>query len=281
MRSDLHAGGLVGWVQGEGDPVLLLHGGPGLAYGYLDGLAEEIGDGYRVAAFQQRGLAPSTADGPFDVATAVADVGLVLDGLGWDRAWLVGHSWGGHLLLHVAVALPERVRGGLAVDPLGGVGDGGNAGFEAELAARTPDADAARALELDERALRGEGTEEDVRESLELLWPAYFASRDRTMPFIDPRASLEAYSGLWESLNAALPALEAALPSIAVPFGVVAGAASPMPVEDAAAATVRAIPGAWLDVQEGAGHFPWFERPGCVRAALDRLAAVPPVRNAP
>jgi pimeloyl-ACP methyl ester carboxylesterase len=25
-------------------------------------------------------------------------------------------------------------------------------------------------------------------------------------------------------------------------------------------------------VQDGAGHFPWFERPGCVRAALDRLA---------
>lgn len=271
MRSELRAGGLVGWVQGDGAPVLLLHGGPGLAYGYLDGLAEEIGDGYRVAAFQQRGLAPSTDDGPFDVATAVADVGAVLDALGWERAWIVGHSWGGHLLLHVAVAAPERVLGGLAVDPLGGVGDGGNAGFEAELVARTPEADAARAVELDERALRGEGTEEEVRESLELLWPAYFASRDRTMPYIDPRASLAAYSGLWESLNAALPDLEAALPSISVPFGVVAGAASPMPVEEAAAATARAIPGAWLDVQEGAGHFPWFERPGCVRAALARL----------
>src|SRR5689334_21844160 len=225
MRSELRAEGLVGWVQGEGDPVLLLHGGPGLAYGYLDGLAEEIGDGYRVAAFQQRGLAPSTTDGPFDVATAVADVGVVLDALRWERAWIVGHSWGGHLLLHVAVATPERMLGGLAVDPLGGVGDGGNAGFEAELIARTPEADAARAVELDERALRGEGTEAEMRESFELLWPAYFASRDRLMPYIDPRASLEAYAGLWESLNAALPDLDAALPSIRVPFGVVAGCA--------------------------------------------------------
>jgi proline iminopeptidase len=272
-RSELRAGGLVGWVQGDGDPVLLLHGGPGLAYGYLDGLGEEIGDGYLVAAFQQRGLEPSTTEGPFDVATAVADVGGVLDALGWERAWILGHSWGGHLLLHVAVAAPERLLGGLAVDLLGGVGDGGTAGFEAELAARTPEADAARASELDERAMRGEGTEEEIRESLELLWPAYFASRDRVLPFIDPRASLEAYSGLWESLNAELPALEAALPSISAPFGFVAGGASPMPVEAAAAATARPIPGAWLDVQEGAGHFPWFERPGCVRAALDRLTA--------
>ena len=271
MRSELHADGLAGWVQGEGDPVLLLHGGPGLAYGYLDSLADELGDGYRVAAYQQRGLAPSICEGPFDVATAVADVRAVLDALGWKRAWIVGHSWGGHLLLHVAVTAPDRLLGGLAVDLLGGVGDGGTAGFEAELVARTPEADAARAIELDERAMRGEGSEEDMRESLELVWPAYFASRDRVMPYIDPRASLEAYSGLWESLNAALPELEAALPSISVPIGIVAGGASPMPVEAAAAATARAIPGAWLDVQEGAGHFPWFERPGCVRAALDRL----------
>jgi pimeloyl-ACP methyl ester carboxylesterase len=44
-----------------------------------------------------------------------------------------------------------------------------------------------------------------------------------------------------------------------------------MPVEGAAAATARAVPGAWPEVVDGAGHFPWFERPGSVRAALERL----------
>ena len=130
-RSALHADGLGGWIRNSrpphGPPVLLLHGGPGMAYTYLDTLGEEIGDGYRVAAFQQRGLEPSTVDGPFDVETAVADVAAVLDALGWDRAWIVGHSWGGHLLLHCAVAIPDRMLGGLAVDLLGGVGDGGEA----------------------------------------------------------------------------------------------------------------------------------------------------------
>ena len=53
---------------------------------------------------------------------------------------MVGHSWGGHLLLHVAVAHPERLHGGLAVDPLGGVGDGAGEAFEAEMYARTPEA---------------------------------------------------------------------------------------------------------------------------------------------
>jgi pimeloyl-ACP methyl ester carboxylesterase len=274
MRTELRAGDLGGWVRGDGPPVLLLHGGPGMAYTYLESLDDEIGDGYRVAAFQQRGLEPSTTGGPFDVETAVADVAAVMDALGWDRAWVLGHSWGGHLLLHCAVAIPDRLLGGLAVDLLGGVGDGGEAEFEAELMRRTPPESAARAKELDERGMRGEGTPEEMRESLELLWPAYFAAPDRTMDFVDARSSIPAYSGIWDSAKAALPGLEAALARVDLPFGVLAGADSPMPVELAAAATARAIPGAWLEVVEGAGHFPWFERPGCVRAALDRLAGV-------
>src|SRR3954449_1149550 len=103
--------GLAGWVQGDGAPVLLLHGGPGLSYEYVDGLAEDIGAGYRIASFQQRGLAPSTTAGPFDLPTAVADVVAVLDALGWERAWVVGHSWGGHLLLHLAIGPGKRLVG--------------------------------------------------------------------------------------------------------------------------------------------------------------------------
>lgn len=88
-------GGLLrGWVVGHGDPVLLLHGGPGLPWTYLQALVDEICDGYQVAAYQQRGLPPSTAGAPFDVPTQVGDVVAVLDGLGWDRAVVIGHSWG-------------------------------------------------------------------------------------------------------------------------------------------------------------------------------------------
>jgi pimeloyl-ACP methyl ester carboxylesterase len=270
FSADVPGGRLCGWIAGAGEPVLLLHGGPGMNYGYLDSLAVELGSSFRVAAYQQRGLEPSTLEGPFAVEQEVADAQAVLDALGWERAWVLGHSWGGHLLLHLAVAAPERLHGGLAVDPLGGVGDGGEAAFEAELVRRTPEEAAQRAIELDEKSMRGEGTEEDVLESMRLLWPAYFADPERTLPFPELRSSVPAYAGLWESLKAELPRLPEALATIRVPFGLVAGAGSPLP-NDAAAATARAIPGAWLEVVEGAGHFPWFERPGSVRAALERL----------
>jgi proline iminopeptidase len=278
---DVAGGTLVGWVRGDGPPVLLLHGGPGLSYEYLDGLAADIGGGYRIAAFQQRGLEPSSRGGPFDIETAVADVGAVLDLLGWDRAWVVGHSWGGHLLLHVALGLPGRLHGALAVEPLGGVGDGGNAAFEAALTERTPEGDRERATELDDRALRGEATPEEMEESMRLLWPAYFASPHDTLPFAGWRFSLEAYAGLWAALQAAMPALSGSLGRVTVPFGFVAGAQSPMPVEEAAAATAAAVPAAWLEVIPGAGHFPWHERPGCIRAALFRLTSAGAAQTGP
>jgi pimeloyl-ACP methyl ester carboxylesterase len=264
---------LQGWRTGEDGPrVLLLHGGPGASFEYLVGLAEDLGAGFRIAAYQQRGIAPSTLEGPFEVEREVADAVAVLDALGWDRAWVVGHSWGGHLLLHMAVAVPERLEGGLAIDPLGGVGDGGYDAFEAEMVRRTPPDDRELAERLDEQAMRGEGTAEAALESMRLVWPAYFAAPDHVMPF-DPamRVSVPAYAGLFESLTAQRPQLEAALAGITVPIGFLAASDSPMPHDAAAGATARAIPGAWLDVVDGAGHFPWFERPGCARAALLRL----------
>ena len=189
-------GRLCGWVQGEGRPVLLLHGGPGLGYEYLDDVAADIGDGFRVAAFQQRGLTPSTIEGPFTMAQAIADVITVADGLGWDRFTLVGHSWGAHLALRVIAAHPDRLTAALVIEPIGVVGDGGVAAFAAELTARTPRAAQERLAELDEREEAGTGTAEEALEGLSLLLPAYFADPERVFEMPEPRLSLEAYSGL-------------------------------------------------------------------------------------
>jgi pimeloyl-ACP methyl ester carboxylesterase len=88
------------------------------------------------------------------------------------------------------------------------------------------------------------------------------------MPAI--RLSLDGYAQTWASLMDGLPALESALPAIDVPVHFVHGKMSPMPVT-ASTDTAARIPGATVDVIDGAGHFIWYERPGAVRSALDRL----------
>jgi pimeloyl-ACP methyl ester carboxylesterase len=261
---------LAGRRAGSGPPVLLLHGGPGLGFEYLRDLADELAQENDVAWYQQRGLEPSAPGGPYSVALDVEDARRVLDALGWKQAYVVGHSWGGHLALHVAEAMPERLLGVLAVDPLGSVGDGRWPEFDEEIFRRTPEALRARARELDELASAGESNDELSLEGFRLVWPAYFADPEHAPPMAQVRIASERSAEMGRSILAELPALEAGLPQIGVPVGFVHGSRSPMPLAASTDAAER-IPGAWVEVVEGAGHFVWFEAPGAVRAALRRL----------
>ncbi|MGH3497319.1 MAG: alpha/beta fold hydrolase [Nocardioidaceae bacterium] len=266
------SGGLSGWVTGEGPRVLAIHGGPGMTYDYLDDAVAELAARYQVATFQQRGLGPSTEQGKFTITEAVADIAAVLDALGWETAFLMGHSWGGHLAFHAASGIPDRLLGALSVDPLGAVGDGGVQAFGAEMLARVPEADRERARVLDEKDTAGESTPEEGREAFSLFWASYFAdpAAAPSMPRVE--FSQSANQGLWADLQARLPELESSLASITVPFGVLVGELSPMP-PSAGTESADRIPGAWSHVELGAGHFVWYEAPGCLLAAMDRLVA--------
>jgi pimeloyl-ACP methyl ester carboxylesterase len=263
---------IAGRRAGSGPPVLLLHGGPGLGFDYLRELADELAQGNDVAWYQQRGQEPSAAEGPYTVAADVGDARRVLDALGWEKAYVVGHSWGGHLALHVAEAVPERLLGVLAVDPLGPVGDGRWPEFDEEIFRRTPEPVRARARELDELATAGAADDDLALEGMRLVWPAYFADPERAPPMPELRLASERSAEMVQSIQAELPALEAGLPRIRVPVGFLHGSRSPMPLGASTDGAER-IPGAWVEVVEGAGHFVWVEAPGAVRASLRRLTA--------
>ena len=267
-----HADGplLAGRRAGTGRPVLLLHGGPGLGFDYLRDLADELAQENDVAWYQQRGQEPSALGGPFSVALDVEDARRVLDALGWRKAFVVGHSWGGHLALHVAEAMPDRLLGVLSVDPLGAVGDGRWQEFDEEMFRRTPEDVRERAREIDELSMAGMAGDELALEGMRLVWPAYFADSEHAPPMPELRISSDRSGQMVPSILAELPALEAGLPEIRVPVGFVHGARSPMPLAASTDAAER-IPGAWVEVVDGAGHFPWVEAPGVVLAALQRL----------
>jgi pimeloyl-ACP methyl ester carboxylesterase len=261
---------IAGRRAGSGPPVLLLHGGPGMGFDYLRDLAEELATENDVAWYQQRGLAPSSVDVESTVAADVDDARRVLDALGWAQAYVVGHSWGGHLALHVAEALPDRLLGVLSVDPLGAVGDGRWAEFDEEMLRRTPEEVRQRAQELDELTTAGDADDELALEGMRLVWPAYFADPASAPPMPELKLSSARSAAMAQSILAELPALEAGLQEIRVPVGFVHGARSPMPLAASTDAADR-IPGAWVDVVDGAGHFIWVEAPGAVRASLRRL----------
>jgi pimeloyl-ACP methyl ester carboxylesterase len=279
LRAAAAGGSLVGWIAGSGPPVLLLHGGPGLSYSYMDDLGAELAAEFRVASYQQRGLEPSTSEGPFTIAQSINDAIAVLDGVGWSQALVVGHSWGGHLALRLAATHPERLLGVLAVEPIGVVADGGKTMFEAELVARAPKEGRTRLQELEEREKAGNATDADFLESTEILWPAYFADPEN-VPLMPPiTTSAEVFSAIAPEMPVGLESIAAELSKGEVLYAALAGAGSPIPWGQASRATVDLSPGASLTVIGGAGHFPWIECPGCVGVALRRLASAALARS--
>ncbi len=106
---------------------------------------------------------------------------------------------------------------------------------------------------------------------MRLIWPTYFADADHTSPFA-LRSAGATHGAIQAEVFRDMPMLEQALPTCQTRMLFVHGSKSPMPVS-ASTDTIALLPNADLDLIDGAGHFVWFERPGSVRAALDRLVA--------
>lgn len=170
-------------------------------------------------------------------------------------------------MLHVLAVAPSRVGAALVVDPLGVVGDGGYAAFEAELFRRLPVSTVARLRELEALEEKGPLTTAEVLEAMELAWPGYFSSLEVAQPI--PQTGHAPSDQSWASIREQLPILAQLLPGCTVPTRFVHGDLDPLPVS--ASTDAAALMGAVVDVLPGNGHFPWLENPGCVRRSLDTL----------
>src|SRR6185295_18055938 len=93
---------------GSGDPIVLLHGGPGMG-NYFDAFPEVLSPPYQVVSYDQRGCGRSTGDGSFEVSAQVEDLDAIRQHLDASRIHLFGHSWGGMLAQLYARTHPERV----------------------------------------------------------------------------------------------------------------------------------------------------------------------------
>jgi pimeloyl-ACP methyl ester carboxylesterase len=100
----------------SGSPIVLVHG---LASNsrIWDDVAARLAGQCHVVALDQRGhgLSDRPTDG-FTFERVTGDLRSVIETLGLERPTLVGHSWGGNVVLELAAAHPELARGLVLVD---------------------------------------------------------------------------------------------------------------------------------------------------------------------
>ena len=108
--------------DGDGPPLVFLHGSTGTALSWLPFAKRRAGRAmYAIDTIGDVGR--SRQQVPVESAHDLAEwLGQVLDGLGLDAAHLVGTSYGGFLALNLATHRPERVRSLFLIDSAALVG---------------------------------------------------------------------------------------------------------------------------------------------------------------
>ncbi len=104
-----------------GTPLVMVNGGPGFGHDYVhcSGAWDVLAQKRRVVFYDQRGTGRSSAvksSDPCTLAQQIDDLDAVRASLGAAQIDLLGHSWGGYLVMAYAARHPEHIRHLMIVD---------------------------------------------------------------------------------------------------------------------------------------------------------------------
>ena len=104
-----------------GTPLVVANGGPGFDHSYLhlSDAWDTIAKNRKVVLYDQRGVGRSSAIAPGQSCTLrdqIEDLEAVRAQIGAERIDLLGHSWGGYLVMAYAARYPQHIQHLLIVD---------------------------------------------------------------------------------------------------------------------------------------------------------------------
>ena len=268
-------------VVGQGPPLVLMHGGPGLDHVSLTHF-RGLADRHTLVFYDHRCNGRST-DAPVTSMTLdnlTADADALREELGFAQWDVLGHSFGGHVALEYVLRYPERVSSLILLDTAG------DARWSQERAAEVLAGRGfgRKTVAVARRFYSGRIARKDfVRASIRLL-PAY----DHRFSLL--RLAREMIEGGWRSemrpealifggrMMRGWSVMDR-LAEIRVPTLVAAGHDDFLFPPESQALLAAGIPNARLRIIERAGHNPQSERPAETLAVVADFLAVAPVRE--
>jgi len=269
-------------VVGHGDPLLLMHGGPGLDHVSLTPF-RELADRHTVVFYDHRCNGRSTG-APVTSMTwenLTADADALREELGFERWAVLGHSFGGQVALEYALRYSERASHLVLLDTAG------DARWSQERAAEvlagrgfSPETVAVARRFYDGRI----DPKDFVRASIRLL-PAYdhrFSLLRLTREMLKGgwRASMRPEALIFGGHMMRGWSVMDRLGEIRAPTLVIAGHDDFLFPPESQALLSAGIPNARLRIIERAGHNPQSERPAETLGAVADFLAVAPARTA-
>jgi len=100
-------------IMGQGDTLVIIHGGPGLDHTYLLPQFGELSDEFTLIFYDQRGTGKSECvidSNSITLDNFVDDLENLRMELKLKKMNLLGHSWGGFLAMNYAIMYPEKVN---------------------------------------------------------------------------------------------------------------------------------------------------------------------------
>ena len=248
---------------GDGFPVIVLHGGPGMDHTMFRPYLDRLGDEFRLLYVDERGQGRSEPVDPQTLTLDVfaRDVDLIAEALELPAFALLGHSFGAIVTTHHAIEL-----GTATAYVISGGGDS-SANLDRDVdesIARRPDADVIReSWDLEQSA----ETHEDMQRLMAMQLPFHFYGEPPSDAFANTIYTplvLRHFANIGYGDFDYTPKLK----TVDKPTLVIVGEHDPTTTPRAARVLADNIPNAELEIVPGAGHMSFIEAPD---AYIDRV----------
>ncbi|WP_148214263.1 alpha/beta fold hydrolase [Robiginitalea biformata] len=258
---------------GEGLPVLLINGGPGMSSEGFLMMAGNLAENNRVILFDQRGTGLSELDVVNDSTVTmdrmVADIEALRRHLGINRWVVMGHSFGGILAYYYASKYPDRLLGMI---------QSSSGGMDLELLATLDIPGGLTPVEQDSlryynrRIQRGDTTHATRLKRGEFLAPAYVYHREH-IPVVAERltqGNRTINRLVWQDLRRMGYDVKSQMRMLACPVLILHGRQDIVSPELAGKAH-RILQDSRLVILEESKHYGWLDNPGGYFAAIEEF----------
>ncbi len=253
--------------EGSGHPLIVHHGGPGLDQSVILPHLRPLAQNLQLLCYDHRGSGRSASPqgpDPYKIERFVGDLDALSKALEVGPFALLGHSFGGIVALHFALAHPEALTHLILVCAPA------SHHFIQDVEDALPGQLEQEALAELSSLQDSEPSDHVIRRSLELLAPIYFHDPARVAELgLDSMRFGPDTQAVWDSLEGF--DLRPRLSEIQVPTLVIAGASDLSVTPERARETADALPHGKLLVIENSGHYPFIEQPEAFLSGVQRF----------